>query len=51
MEDARRLFKAVGSKERTLKVFTAEEGGSEHCQGDNRMLGQTYIFDWIADNF
>jgi dipeptidyl aminopeptidase/acylaminoacyl peptidase len=50
LEDARRLFKAVGSKEKTLKVFTAEEGGSEHCQGDNRTLGQTYIFDWIADN-
>jgi len=50
VEDARRLFNAVGSKEKTLKIFTSDEGGAEHCQGDNRTLARTYISDWIADN-
>ena len=30
-------------------IFTAEEGGSEHCQGDNRFLGATYVADWLAE--
>jgi hypothetical protein len=34
---------------KTLKVFTTEEGGYEHCQGDNVTLGITYIADWFAD--
>ncbi len=46
---ARRLYAAVGSKDKTLRVFTAEEGGSEHCQGDNRVLGSNYVADWVAD--
>jgi dipeptidyl aminopeptidase/acylaminoacyl peptidase len=46
---ARRLFAAVGSKDKSMRVFTAEDGGSEHCQGDNRILGATYVADWLAD--
>ncbi len=46
---ARRLFAAVGAKDKTLHVFDAEEGGSEHCQGDNRILGATFVADWLAD--
>jgi len=37
--NAKLLHDAVSSKKKTLKVFTAEEGGAEHCQGDNRFLG------------
>jgi dipeptidyl aminopeptidase/acylaminoacyl peptidase len=47
---ARRLYAAVGSKNKCLKIFTAEEGGAEHCQGDNRVLGANYVADWLADN-
>jgi dipeptidyl aminopeptidase/acylaminoacyl peptidase len=47
---AQRLYDAVGSKNKTLRIFTAEEGGSEHCQGDNRILGANYVADWVADN-
>lgn len=47
---ARRLFEAVGAKRKTLKIFTADEGGAEHCQGDNRVLGANYVADWLADN-
>jgi pimeloyl-ACP methyl ester carboxylesterase len=46
---ARRLFAAVGAQDKTLHVFDADEGGSEHCQGDNRILGATYVADWLAD--
>jgi fermentation-respiration switch protein FrsA (DUF1100 family) len=48
-EDAPALFAAIGAKDKTLKVFTREEGGSEHCQGDNVTLGISYIGDWLAD--
>ncbi|HEX6002874.1 MAG TPA: alpha/beta fold hydrolase [Burkholderiales bacterium] len=47
---AKRLYEAVGSPNKTLKIFTAEEGGAEHCQGDNRVLGANYVADWLADN-
>ena len=49
MEDARALFNAIGAKDKTLKVFTFEEGGYEHCQGDNLTIGIAYIGDWLAD--
>jgi hypothetical protein len=35
-------------KDKTLKVFTAEEGGVEHCQVDNRQVGTDYIADWLG---
>jgi dipeptidyl aminopeptidase/acylaminoacyl peptidase len=50
LEYARRLWDTIGSKNKTLKVFTAEEGGSEHVQGDNRALAANYVADWVADN-
>src|SRR5262249_26928098 len=49
LEDAQTLFNAIGSGDKTMKVFTVEEGGYEHCQGDNVTLGMTYIADWLAD--
>jgi dipeptidyl aminopeptidase/acylaminoacyl peptidase len=49
MEDARRLFAEVESKDKTMKVFTREEGGSEHCQLDNPTIGIAYIADWLSD--
>jgi len=49
MAIARQQFAAVGAKDKTFKVFTREEGGAEHCQGDNLTLGITYIADWFAD--
>lgn len=47
---ARRLYQAAGSRKKQFKIFTAEEGGAEHCQGDNRVLGANYVADWLADN-
>jgi len=47
LKDARALFKAVGSRDKTLKVFTGREGGAQHCQMDNVTLGAHYIHDWL----
>jgi len=49
LEDAQALFNAIGATDKTMKVFTVEEGGYEHCQGDNVTLGITYIADWLSD--
>jgi len=48
-EDARKLFDEVSSKDKTFKVFTREEGGSQHCQRDNITIGSAYIADWLCD--
>jgi dipeptidyl aminopeptidase/acylaminoacyl peptidase len=45
---ARKLFDVVGAKEKQLKIFTAEEGGSAHALADNRPLAVDFIADWIA---
>lgn len=46
---AEQLYAAVGARDKTLKVFSEEEGGAEHCQADNRQVGTDYIADWLAD--
>ncbi|HXF67648.1 MAG TPA: alpha/beta fold hydrolase [Burkholderiales bacterium] len=50
LDSARKLYEAAGSRSKTLKIFTAAEGGAEHCQVDNRQLGVDYIADWLAEN-
>ena len=45
---ARQLYDAVGAKDKTLKIFAAEDSGVEHCQVDNRQVGADYIADWLA---
>ena len=47
-EVAHQLYDNVGSKDKTLKVFTTQEGGAEHCQVDNRQVGTDYIADWLT---
>lgn len=42
---------AVNSPDRTLKFFTAREGGVEHVSADNLEPVRSYIADWIADHF
>ena len=50
LEFAERLYAAVGSKNKTLKVLTVHDGGSEHCQEDNRQVGANLVADWLAEN-
>jgi fermentation-respiration switch protein FrsA (DUF1100 family) len=49
IEIAEKLYEAVGSKQKALKVFTREEGGFHHCQVDDATIGVHYMWDWIAD--
>jgi len=44
---AQQCFDAVGSKQKTMKVFTRAEGGYHHCQIDNASVGAAYMWDWL----
>jgi dipeptidyl aminopeptidase/acylaminoacyl peptidase len=44
---AQKCFDAVGSRRKTFKVFTREEGGYHHYQMDNVSIGTAYMWDWL----
>jgi len=46
---AHQCFDAVGSRQKTLRVFSREEGGFHHCQVDNITIGVHAMWDWVAD--
>jgi dipeptidyl aminopeptidase/acylaminoacyl peptidase len=46
---AHKLYEALGSKNKHLKILTAEDGSVYHAQADNRQVGVDYIADWIED--
>jgi len=50
LAEAKKLYERVGSKNKTLRIFTEAEGGAEHCQVDNRQLGVDFIGDWLLKN-
>ena len=50
VENAQKLYDAVGSKNKTIKIFTTEEGGAEHAHVDNRQIGIDFAADWLGDN-
>jgi dienelactone hydrolase len=43
-----RTFEQATAVDKTLKIFTASEGGAEHCQVDNRAIAADYVSDWFA---
>ena len=47
---AHKLYEALGSTRKTLRILTKEDGGTYHAQADNRQVGVDYIADWIAAN-
>jgi hypothetical protein len=49
LADAEALYKASGSSDRTLRVFTAEEGGAQHCQRDLPSIATAVMFDWLKE--
>ncbi len=49
-ENAQKLYDALGSAKKTLRVFTAEDGGAEHAHVDNRQVGVDFVADWIAEH-
>ena len=49
-EQARQTVEAaINSPRAELRVFTAEEGGCEHVNGDNFSLAIDFIADWCAE--
>ena len=51
VENAQKLYDAVGSKNKTIKIFTTEEGGAEHAHVDNRQIGIDFAADWLEKNW
>ena len=49
LADAQALFDAAGSRDKTLRVFTAEEGGAQHCMRDYLSLGVAEMWNWLED--
>jgi alpha-beta hydrolase superfamily lysophospholipase len=47
LPEAKKCFDAVGSKQKTFKLFTREEGGYHHCQIDNQSICSAYMWDWL----
>lgn len=50
VENAQKLYDAIGSGTKTLRIFTAEYGGAEHAHVDNRQVGIDFVADWITAN-
>jgi dienelactone hydrolase len=50
LDAAKTLYERVGSKRKEFRIFTAGEGGAEHCQVDHRQMGVDYIGDWLLEN-
>jgi alpha-beta hydrolase superfamily lysophospholipase len=49
-ENARKLYEAVGSPRKTIKIFSPQEGGAEHAHVDNRQVGIDFAADWLMAN-
>ena len=49
LADAQALYNAAGSADKTLRIFTAEEGGAQHCQRDYMSLAVGEIGNWFED--
>jgi dienelactone hydrolase len=49
MDVAQKCFDAVGSNQKTFRVFTQEEGGHHHCQVDDVTYGVHTMWDWVVD--
>jgi alpha-beta hydrolase superfamily lysophospholipase len=50
VNEAPKLFEAIGSKNKQLKMFTAEDGGAEHAHVDDRQNGVAFAADWLLAN-
>lgn len=49
MEDAYSMFDCIGSKDKELKIFSGENGGSAHTQFDNHLPALHYAADWMLN--
>src|SRR4029078_5128847 len=44
LQEAQKCLSAVGSKNKTMKIFTREEGGYHHCQIDHHSICSAYMW-------
>ena len=44
---ATKLYDAVSSQDRSLRLWRGEEGGAIHCNYDNWSISFPYMFDWL----
>jgi alpha-beta hydrolase superfamily lysophospholipase len=49
VEQAIETYEKATTTDKTLKIFTEEEGGDEHCQIDNRAIAADLLADWFAE--
>lgn len=49
LADAQALYNACGASDKTLRVFTPEEGGAQHCMRDYAVLGVAEMWNWFED--
>ena len=49
MKEARALFRAVGSKDKTFRAFQGTDGGAQHCHLDYLSPVVQYMGDWLRD--
>jgi dienelactone hydrolase len=49
LADAQALYQACGSSDKTLRIFSAQEGGAQHCQRDYLTLGCATMWSWFED--
>jgi dienelactone hydrolase len=49
LADAQKQFDACGSTDKTFRVFTAEEGGAQHCQRDYLTLVVAEMWNWFDE--
>ena len=48
-QGAVRLFEAIASEDKELKMWQGEEGGAVHCNYDNWAISVPYMLDWLTD--
>ncbi|HZR67591.1 MAG TPA: alpha/beta fold hydrolase [Burkholderiales bacterium] len=49
VDAAHKLYAALRTGRKKLRIFTADEGGAEHCQVDDRQHGIDFIADWLSE--
>jgi alpha-beta hydrolase superfamily lysophospholipase len=48
VEGAKRLYREIGSKDKTLKLWDGSQGGAIHCNYDNWAVSVPLMFDWLV---
>lgn len=49
LASAQRTFDELGASDKSLRVYTREEGGAEHCSMDNWSQVIPHQVDWLSD--